>query len=131
MAAFRGLHREYENIRAVLGYALGAPEAPAAGPAPSAALVARWRLGAELAVRLCGYWQISGLLDEGRQWLGRVADRFPGPAAERAWALGARGRLATFRATWPGPSPTSASPSSWPWPPEAARNSPPPAATCT
>ena len=97
VAAFRGLHREYENIRAVLGYALGPQGAPAAEPAPSAALVARWRLGTELAVRLCGYWQISGLLDEGRQWLGRAAGLFPGPAAERAWALGARGRLATLQ----------------------------------
>jgi predicted ATPase/DNA-binding NarL/FixJ family response regulator len=97
VAAFRGLHRESENIRAVLGYALGAQGATAAVPAPSAALVARWRLGTELAVRLCGYWQISGLLDEGRQWLGRAAGLFPGPAAERAWALGARGRLATLQ----------------------------------
>ena len=48
-------------------------------------------------MRLCGYWQISGLLDEGRQWLGRVADLFPEPATERAWALGARGRLATLQ----------------------------------
>ena len=97
VAAFRGLHREYENIRAVLGYALGPQGAPAAEPAPSAALVARWRLGTELAVRLCGYWQISGLLDEGRQWLGQAARLFPGPATERAWALGARGRLATLQ----------------------------------
>ena len=97
VAAFRALHREYENIRAVLGYTLGAPEAQDAGPAQDAALPARWRLGAELATRLCSYWQISGLLDEGRQWLSLAADRFPGPAAERAWALGARGRLATVQ----------------------------------
>ena len=90
-AVFRGLHREYENLRAVLSYALGGQDAP------SADLVARRRLGAELAVRLSAYWQISGLLDEGRQWLGRVVDLFPGPATERAWALGARGRLATLQ----------------------------------
>jgi predicted ATPase/DNA-binding NarL/FixJ family response regulator len=96
VAAYRGLHREYDNVRAVLDYTLGAPEPAAVRPAPPAALVARWRLGAELAVRLCAYWQISGLLDEGRQWLSNVADRFPGPATERAWALGARGRLATL-----------------------------------
>ncbi|HEX7161766.1 MAG TPA: LuxR C-terminal-related transcriptional regulator, partial [Trebonia sp.] len=82
---------EYENLRAVLSYALGGQDAP------SADVVARRRLGAELAVRLSAYWQISGRLDEGRQWLGRVVDRFPGPAAERAWALGARGRLATLQ----------------------------------
>jgi predicted ATPase/DNA-binding NarL/FixJ family response regulator len=96
-AAFRGLHREYENIRAVLGYALGPQEPPATMAAAPAAVVARWRGGAELAVRLCCYWQISGLLDEGRQWLGRVADLFPGATTERAWALGARGRLATLQ----------------------------------
>src|SRR5487761_48521 len=90
VAAFRGLLRDYENIHAVLGYALGAQEPSAA---PPAALVARWRLGADLAVRLCSYWQISGQLDEGRQWLGKVADLFPEPAPERALALGARGRL--------------------------------------
>jgi non-specific serine/threonine protein kinase len=91
VAVFRGLHREYENLRAVLSYALGGQDEPTAD------LVARRRLGAELAVRLSAYWQISGLLDEGRQWLGRVADLFPGPATERAWALGARGRLATLQ----------------------------------
>ncbi|HEX3512608.1 MAG TPA: LuxR C-terminal-related transcriptional regulator [Trebonia sp.] len=94
VATFRALQRDYENVRAVLGYALGAQE-PSADP--SAALLGRWRLGAELAVRLCGYWQISGLLDEGRQWLGRVVDLFPEPARERSAALGARGRLATLQ----------------------------------
>ncbi len=100
VAAFRALHREYENIRAVLGYTLGAREPQAARPGPGTPApdtAARWRLGAELAPRLCGYWQISGLLEEGRQWLGRVADRFAAPATERAWALGARGRLATLQ----------------------------------
>jgi len=102
VAAYRGLRREYDNVRAVLRYTLGAPEPVAVRAAvPPAALVARWRLGAELAVRLCAYWQISGLLDEGRQWLGQVADRFPGPATERAWALGARGRLATLAGDLP------------------------------
>jgi predicted ATPase/DNA-binding CsgD family transcriptional regulator len=90
-AVFRGLHREYENLHTVLSYTLGGQDAPTAD------LVARWRTGAELAVRLSAYWQISGLLDEGRQWLGRVVDLFPGPATERAWALGARGRLATLQ----------------------------------
>src|SRR5487761_811945 len=71
-----------------------AQEPSAASPA---ALVARWRLGADLAVRLCSYWQISGQLGEGRRWLGKVADLFPEPAPERAWALGARGRLATLQ----------------------------------
>jgi non-specific serine/threonine protein kinase len=96
-AAFRTLDREYGNIRAVLGYTLGAHEPPDVLSAPAAALAARTRLGAELAVRLCGYWQISGLLDEGRRWLGRVAELFPDSATERAWALGARGHLATLQ----------------------------------
>jgi predicted ATPase/DNA-binding NarL/FixJ family response regulator len=89
LAALRGLHQEYENIRAVLDYTLAGDE--------SAGDLARGRLGADLAVRLSCYWQVSGQLDEGRQWLGRVADRFPEPAMERAWALGERGRLATFK----------------------------------
>jgi len=94
-AAFRGLHLEYENIRAVLGYALGPAAEPTAVPPP--AVVARWRLGADLAVRLSCYWQISGLLDEGRQWLDRAVGLFPEPAMERARALAARGRLATLQ----------------------------------
>ena len=93
VAAFRGLAREYDNVRAVLRYTLGAQEPSAV---PAAARAARRRLGAELAVRLCAFWQVSGRLDEGRQWLGQAADRFPGPATERAAALGARGRLATL-----------------------------------
>jgi non-specific serine/threonine protein kinase len=95
-AAFRVLDREYENFRAVLGYALGPDEDAASLPAP-AAVEARWRLGADLAVRLSCYWQISGLFDEGRQWLGQVAGQFPEGSRERAWALGERGRLATYQ----------------------------------
>ena len=97
VAAFGRLHRDYENIRAVLDHALAAQEPSVTAAAPPADLVARWRLGAELAVRLCAYWQIAGLLDEGRQWLDKVADRFREPTRERTWALGARGRLATFQ----------------------------------
>jgi non-specific serine/threonine protein kinase len=97
VAVFRELDREHENLRAVLSYTLGAQEPSVTVPAPPADLVAQWRTGAELAARLSGYWQISGLLDEGRQWLGWVVDRFPSPATERAWALGARGQLATLQ----------------------------------
>jgi non-specific serine/threonine protein kinase len=91
VATVRKLHREYENIHTVLGYTLDP-----AGPA-TPALAARWRLGADLAVRLSCYWQVSGLLDEGRHWLGRVVALLPEPARERAWALGERGRLATLQ----------------------------------
>jgi predicted ATPase/DNA-binding CsgD family transcriptional regulator len=101
-AAFRRLHAEYASVRAALGYALAPLEAPdaaagSAGAAAGAARPARWRLGADLAVRLCGYWQVSGLLDEGRRWLGDVIRLFPEPARERAWALGARGYLAALQ----------------------------------
>src|SRR6185437_5790042 len=88
-AAVRRLSPEYENIRAVLRYALAPDERPGD---PS-----RSRVGADLAVRLSYYWQVSGKLDEGREWLGQVADLFPEATRERAWALGERGRLATFK----------------------------------
>jgi non-specific serine/threonine protein kinase len=87
--AFRRLHREYGCVRAALGHALRPDE-------PGAARTARGRLGADLAVRLCGYWQVSGQLAEGRRWLGDVARLFPAPAPQRAWALGARGYLAAL-----------------------------------
>jgi predicted ATPase/DNA-binding NarL/FixJ family response regulator len=100
--ALRALRREQENVRAALGHALGAEQhGPRARP-PSADATARLRLGADLAVRLCCYWQVSGQLDEGRHWLGRVARLFPESARERAWALGARGQLATFQGDLPG-----------------------------
>jgi predicted ATPase/DNA-binding CsgD family transcriptional regulator len=87
-AAVHGLRSEYDNIHAVLGYALG-PDAPADGPAR--------RRGAELATLLSRYWQVCGQLEEGRHWLGKVAGLFPAPSRERALALGERGRLATFQ----------------------------------
>jgi non-specific serine/threonine protein kinase len=100
--ALRVLRREQENVRAALGHALGAEPQP--GPRtvpPSADVAARLRLGADLAVRLSCYWQVCGQLDEGRQWLGRVAKVFPEWARERAWALGARGQLAAFQGDLP------------------------------
>jgi predicted ATPase/DNA-binding CsgD family transcriptional regulator len=97
-AAMSRLQREYPNIRAVLAHTLGPPDEPSVVTGqPSAVVLARWRQGAYLAVRLSSYWLISGLLGEGRQWLGRVADRFTEPSVERIWALGLRGRLATFQ----------------------------------
>jgi predicted ATPase/DNA-binding CsgD family transcriptional regulator len=87
-AAVRGLRREHANLMAALDFALG----------PGDALdLARRRLGAELAVRLTGYWLISGLLEDGGRWLGRAADALPQKAPERMRVLAARGRLATFR----------------------------------
>ncbi len=89
LPALRALRQEQANLRAALGHALGADT------------TARLRLGADLAVRLSCYWQASGQLDEGRQWLGRVTALFPEPARERAWALGARGQLAAFAGDLP------------------------------
>ena len=85
LARYRELRREHASIRAALQYSLGHGEGERAGD------------GAALAVRLDGYWQISGLLPEGRYWLGKAAGLFPQPSAERAWALGVRGRLGTFQ----------------------------------
>jgi predicted ATPase/DNA-binding NarL/FixJ family response regulator len=95
--ALRALRQEQENLRAALSHALDAEQQPGprTGP-PTADAAARLRLGAYLAVRLSCYWQVSGQLHEGRQWLSRVAGLFPEPARERAWALGARGQLAAF-----------------------------------
>ena len=53
--------------------------------------------GCWLAVRLHAYWRIAGLLGEGRHWLDKALRVFPGWSAERARALAARGRLATFQ----------------------------------
>jgi non-specific serine/threonine protein kinase len=99
--ALRALRQEQENVRAALGHALGPEQqGPRLGPPPPRA-AARLRLGADLAVRLSCYWQVSGQLEEGRQWLARVARLFPEPARERAWALGARGQLATYQGDLP------------------------------
>ena len=101
--ALRALRSEQENVRAALGHALGAEQqqGPRAWP-PSPGAAARLRLGADLAVRLSRYWQVCGQLEEGRQWLGRVARLFPESAREHAWSLGARGQLAAFQGDLPG-----------------------------
>ena len=96
-AAVRGLRTEHANIMAALDFALGPCDAPAEPAAAAPDDVARRRLGAELAVRLTGYWLIRGQLEDGGRWLGRAADALPETAPERMRALAARGRLATFR----------------------------------
>jgi predicted ATPase/DNA-binding CsgD family transcriptional regulator len=80
---FTELRREHANIRAAIEYALapGGPEHQAA----------------RLAAGLRAYWEISGALREGRHWLARILDRFPGPSPERAWLLMTRGVLATLQ----------------------------------
>jgi len=88
---FRELRGEHQNFRAAIGYALGAPGTP--GDA---------RLAARLASALRPYWEISGLLREGRHWMDKILARFPGPSAERARLLLTRGVLAIFQGELPG-----------------------------
>jgi predicted ATPase/DNA-binding CsgD family transcriptional regulator len=80
---FRELRREHANIRAAIEYALAQP--------------GREREAARLATNLRAYWEISGSLGEGRHWLSRTLERFPGPSPERAWLLLTRGVLATLQ----------------------------------
>ncbi len=89
---YRELRREHANLTAALEHTLG----DAGPPAPDGHLLARARQGAALTIRLQGYWQMSGLLSEGRYWLGKVLQLLPARAPEHAWALGIDGRLATF-----------------------------------
>ena len=96
---YLALRRDRLNIQTALAYALDEGDTGSGEGGISegrAAAAARWRRGAELAVRLHGYWQISGGHAEGSRWLDKVLRLFPGPCRERAWALGVRGRLATF-----------------------------------
>ena len=91
----RQLRPEHANIQAALAHSLDDRYAPA-GPA-LAEQVERWRRGCRLAVTLHAYWQMRGLLSEGRHYLDEALRVFPEPSPERAWALGVRGRLATFQ----------------------------------
>ena len=80
---FRRLRAEHPDLRAALGYALDRP-----GRAGEAA---------RLAADLRAYWEISGLLREGKHWLTKILLRFSGPSAERAWLLMTRGVLGTLQ----------------------------------
>ncbi len=90
LSRFHELRREHANIRAALGYALGAPGTPGDD-----------RLAARLASALRPYWEISGLLREGRHWMDKLLARFPGPSPERARLLLTRGVLAIFQGEFP------------------------------
>ena len=92
---FWRLRREHANIVIALAHALDDRDGDE-GRVP-ADQIERWRRGCRLAVRLSAYWQISGELVEGKRWLDKALRVFPGRSQERAWALGVRGRLATFR----------------------------------
>ncbi|HEY1626904.1 MAG TPA: LuxR C-terminal-related transcriptional regulator [Streptosporangiaceae bacterium] len=84
---YRELRAEHDNLRAALDYAFADGDLDAEA--------------ASLAADLYGYWQISGLLGEGRRWIAKALDRFPGPSAERAWALVMSGILATLQGEIP------------------------------
>ncbi len=92
---FQRLRAEQPNIATALGHALDNQDD--AGGLVAADQVERWRRGCLLAVRLHAYWRIAGLFGEGRHWLDKALRVFPGWSTERALALAARGRLATFQ----------------------------------
>jgi non-specific serine/threonine protein kinase len=50
-----------------------------------------------MAISLSPYWQLSGRTGEGRYWLAKILDRFPGPSPERAGALVYEGFLASWQ----------------------------------
>ena len=79
---FRELRGEHADIRAALGYALGAPGSDLTA--------------ARLVADLRPYWEISGLLREGTHWLTKILAKFEDPSAERARLLLTRGVLATL-----------------------------------
>lgn len=83
LAAYQALRASHADLRAALGYAFSLPP-----PADA---------GARLATSLLWYWQISGLLHEGREWLGQAIERVTGKPAELAAALLARGYLAAYQ----------------------------------
>ncbi|MDA2810227.1 LuxR C-terminal-related transcriptional regulator [Nocardiopsis sp. RSe5-2] len=83
LGRFRALAAEHADIRRGLEYAFAAPG---------------WESrAARLAASLWGYWQISGRLKEGRYWLTKAVESLPDDSPQRAWALGVRAYLGTFR----------------------------------
>jgi predicted ATPase len=82
---YRELRLEHANVRAALKYTLENDGCQ------------RARDGAELATCLYGYWMTSGLFQEGKYWLDKVVDRFPGPVPQRAKALIVRSYLGSLQ----------------------------------
>jgi predicted ATPase/DNA-binding CsgD family transcriptional regulator len=93
LALFAALHREHASVRAALECSLDAGTAKPGRSAPPD----RTADGAELATRLWAYWLSSGLMAEGRYWLGRALDRVAADDPRRAWAHVARSLLAALQ----------------------------------
>jgi predicted ATPase/DNA-binding CsgD family transcriptional regulator len=83
LARYRELRADHDNIRAALDSAFMIEGLDAEA--------------ASLATDLYAYWQISGALSEGRYWLAKAVDQFPGASPERAWALVMTGVVAVFQ----------------------------------
>ncbi|HEY0933469.1 MAG TPA: LuxR family transcriptional regulator, partial [Trebonia sp.] len=83
---FRALRAEHPDLRAALGYALGPPGTAGDGP-----------LAARLASALRPYWEISGLLREGRFWADKILPQLPAAGGGREWLLLTRGVLGIFQ----------------------------------
>jgi len=79
---YRGLRQAHADLRAALEYAFSSAECR--------------RTAARLATSLYTYWGMSGLVQEGVYWLGKVIDGAADPSPERAWALIARCYLTSF-----------------------------------
>jgi predicted ATPase/DNA-binding CsgD family transcriptional regulator len=86
LARFRALRSEHPNLRAALGYAIGPPGTAGEG-----------RLAARLASALRPYWEISGLLREGKHWTDKILPQLGPAAAGRDWLLLTRGVLGIFQ----------------------------------
>ncbi len=84
---YQAMRREHANLHAALEHSLTLPAAD-----QSAA-----RLGCALFM----YWVIRGELREGRAWLNRIVDRYPGSAPQRARPLAARAFLTAMAGDLP------------------------------
>jgi non-specific serine/threonine protein kinase len=69
----RELAQDQADLRAALEFSLSAP-----GQAP---------YGLETAIRLWGFWHVTGLLTEGRYWLRRALAQHTEPTPDRVFAL--------------------------------------------
>jgi predicted ATPase/DNA-binding CsgD family transcriptional regulator len=73
LGRYRALRNDHANIRAAIEHAFGIP--------------GRDGEAARLVTALADYWVMSNQGKEGKYWLKRLLERFPGPSLERALAL--------------------------------------------